>query len=226
MATRKRLTKAQKRTSKASTRVQIARDADVKKMTVKQLKLYIANEGKRLNQQLVEIQKRGLERESFAYSKLVDTPRYAEYLGLSKSGKVKVNLAIRGKSRGEMQRVAGLIQKFANTKTITVTGIKSYYKSVFTSLRTKYKEFGELSDEELADILKTEGFSHAKAVLGSDTIFKIIHQNADVNFMKQYLENVGALQSKYAMKKELKKLKAEFVPVPAGEFNPFTTNVN
>lgn len=221
MAKRKTLTKAQKRTSKASTRVQVARDADVKRMTVKQLKLYIANEGKRLNQQLVEIQKRGLEHESFAYSKLVDSPRYAEYLGLSKSGRVKVNLAIRGKSRGEMQRVAGLIQKFANTKTITVTGIKSYYKSVFNTLRGKYNEFGDLTDEQLADILKTEGFAHAKAVLGSDTIFKIIHQNADVDFMRQYLENVGAMQSKYAMKKELKTLKANFQPVPAGVVTPF-----
>lgn len=221
MATRKRLTNAQKRTSKASSRVQIARDADVKKMTVKQLKLYIANEGKRLNQQLVEIQKRGLQRESFAYSKLVDTPRYAEYLGLSKSGRVKVNLAIRGKSRGEMQRVAGLIQKFANTKTITVTGIKSYYESVFNKLRSNYDGFGKLTDEQLADILKTEGFAHAKAVLGSDTLFNIIHENASVDFMTQYLENVGALQSKYAMRKELKNLKATFQPVPAGVVTPF-----
>lgn len=218
---RKKLTKAQKRTSKASTKVQIARDADVKKMTVKQLKLYIANEGKRLNQQLVEIQKRGLQSQSFAYSKLVDTPRYAEYLGISKSGKVKVNLATRGLSRGNMQRIAGLIQQFANTKTITVTGIKSYYKSVFDKLRSNYDGFGNLTDEQLADILKTEGFAHAKAVLGSDTIFNIIHENADVNFMSQYLENVGALQSKYAMRKELKSLKANFQPVPAGVVTPF-----
>lgn len=221
---RKKLTKAQKRTSKASTKVQIARDADVKKMTVKQLRLYIANEGKRLNQQLVEIQKRGLQSQSFAYSKLVDTPRYAEYLGISKSGRVKVNLATRGLTRGNMQRIAGLIQQFANTKTITVTGIKSYYKSVFDKLRSNYDGFGKLTDEQLADILKTEGFAHAKAVLGSDTIFNIIHENADVNFMSQYLENVGALQSKYAMRKELKDLKATFKPVPAGVVTPFDVN--
>lgn len=221
MASRKRLTKAQKRTPKASKQVLVARDADVKKMTVNQLKLYIANEGKRLNQQLVEIQKRGLQQESFAYSKLVDTPRYAQYLGMSKSGRVKVNLAIRGKSRGEMQRVAGLIQQFANTKTITVTGIKSYYKGVFDKLRSKYNEFGDLTDEQLADILKTEGFAHAKAVLGSDTIFKMIHQNADVAFMQEYLDNVGSMQSKYAMRKEFKRMKAEFQPLPAGQVTPF-----
>lgn len=221
MAARKRLTKAQKRTSKASPQVQVARDANVKSMTVKQLKLYIANEGKRLNQQLVEIQKRGLQRESFAYSKLVDTPRYAQYLGTSKSGRVKVNLAIRGKSRGEMQRIAGLIQQFANTKTITVTGIKQYYKSVFKSLRSKYEGFGDLSDEELADILKTEGFAHAKAVLGSDVIFSMIHKSADVNFMKDYLESTGELQSKYAMRKRYNNMRKDFQPVPAGVVTPF-----
>ena len=218
---RKRLTKIQKRTPKASKQVQVARDADVKKMTVKQLKLYIANEGKRLNQQLVEIQKRGLQRESFAYSKLVDTPRYATYLGTSKSGRVKVNLATRGKSRGEMQRVAGLIQQFANTKTITVTGIKSYYASVFQKLRANYEGFGDLSDEQLADILKTEGFAHAKAVVGSANIFTMIHESADINEMKDYLEKTGSLKSKYKMIKQFQKYHPDFMPVPAGKKTPF-----
>ena len=209
---------------KASSNVYRARDIDVQKMGSKELKSYIQNEGKRLNQQLVELQKKGYTDQSFAYSKLTETPRYAEFLGLSKSGKVKVNLNTRGKTRSQLQRIANVIQRFVTTKTITISGIKDYYKNVFTTLRGKYKGFGSLSDEQLADILKTDGFSHAKAVLGSDTIFKMIHQEADVDFMAEYLDRIGDLKTRDAAELEfdkMKQLKAGFTPVPEGMEIPF-----
>ena len=209
---------------KASSNVYRARDIDVQKMGSKELKSYIQNEGKRLNQQLVELQKKGYTDQSFAYSKLTETPRYAEFLGLSKSGKVKVNLNTRGKTRSQLQRIANVIQRFVTTKTITISGIKDYYKNVFTTLRGKYKGFGSLSDEQLADILKTDGFSHAKAVLGSDTIFKMIHQEADVDFMAEYLDRIGDLKTRDAAELEfdkMKKLKSGFTPVPEGMEIPF-----
>ena len=209
---------------KASSNVYRARDIDVQKMGSKELKSYIQNEGKRLNQQLVELQKKGYTDQSFAYSKLTETPRYAEFLGLSKSGKVKVNLSTRGKTRSQLQRIANVIQRFVTTKTITISGIKDYYKNVFTTLRGKYKGFGSLTDEQLADILKTDGFSHAKAVLGSDTIFKMIHQEADVDFMAEYLDRIGDLKTRDAAELEfdkMKRMKAGFTPVPEGMEIPF-----
>lgn len=209
---------------KASKNVYRAREVDPQKMGAAQLKSYIANEGKRLNQQLVELQKRGYTDQSFAYSKLTETPRYAEYLGLSKSGKVKVNLSTRGKTRSQLQRMASLIQRFANTKTITISGIKDYYKNVFNTLRSKYDGFGGLTDEQLADILKTDGFSHAKAVLGSDTIFQMIHKAADVDFMEQYLENIGSMETRNAAEMEFKRMQSMssgFSPIPAGVEIPF-----
>lgn len=222
MAKRKMLTSAQKRTPKASSQVQRARQAEVKNMSARELKSYIANEGKRLNQQLAEIQKRGLQTQSFAYSKLVDQPKYSQYLGKSKSGKVKVELATRGKKRGELQRMASLIQKFVNTKTITVSGIKDYYKNVFTTLRSKYDGFLDLTDDQLADILKTEGFAHAKAVVGSDVIFKMIHTAADVDFMADFLESAGALRSKNGMINKFKNMyNREWQTLPAGVKTPF-----
>ena len=209
---------------KASSNVYRARDIDVQKMGAKELKSYIRNEGKRLNQQLVELQRKGYTDQSFAYSKLTETPRYAEFLGLSKSGKVKVNLSTRGKTRSQLQRIANVIQRFVTTKTITISGIKDYYKNVFTTLRGKYKGFGSLTDEQLADILKTDGFTHAKAVLGSDTIFKMIHQEADVDFMAEYLDRIGDLKTRDAAELEFNKmkgLKAGFTPVPEGMDIPF-----
>ena len=81
----------------------------------------------------------------------------------------------------------------------------------------------ELACQKATEVATLE-VAKGKAVLGSDTIFKIIHENANVDFMAQYLENVGALQSKYAMRKELKNLKATFQPVPAGVVTPFDVN--
>lgn len=209
---------------KASSNVYRARDVDIQKMGSKELRSYIQNEGKRLNQQLVELQKRGYTDQSFAYSKLTETPRYAEFLGLSKSGRVKINLGTRGKSRSQLQRVANVIQRFVTTKTITISGIKDYYKNVFTTLRSKYKGFGNLSDEQLADILKTDGFTHAKAVLGSDTVFKMIHQEADVNFMAEYLDRIGDLRTRDAAELEFERMqgvKMGFTPIPDNIKIPF-----
>ena len=209
---------------KASANVYKARDVDIQKMGSKELKSYIQNEGKRLNQQLVELQKRGYTDQSFAYSKLTETPRYAEFLGLSKSGRVKVNLGTRGKSRSQLQRIANVIQRFVTTKTITISGIKDYYKNVFTTLRSKYKGFGNLTDEQLADILKTDGFTHAKAVLGSDTIFKQIHEAADVNFMAEYLDRIGDLKTRDAAELEYDRMRGlalGFSPVPDSMQLPF-----
>ena len=209
---------------KASSNVYRAREIDIQKMGSKELRSYIQNEGKRLNQQLVELQKRGYTDQSFAYSKLTETPRYAEFLGLSKSGRVKINLGTRGKSRSQLQRVANVIQRFVTTKTITISGIKDYYKNVFTTLRSKYKGFGNLSDEQLADILKTDGFTHAKAVLGSDTVFKMIHQEADVNFMAEYLDRIGDLRTRDAAELEFERMqgiKMGFTPIPDNIKIPF-----
>lgn len=209
---------------KASSNVYYGREIDVQKMGAKELRAYVQNEGKRLNQQLAELQKRGYTDQSFAYSKLTETPRYAEFLGLSKSGKVKINLNTRGKSRSQLQRVANIIQRFANTKTITISGIKDYYKNVFSTLRGKYEGFGDLTDEQLANILKTDGFTHAKGVLGSDTIFKMIHQAADVDFMEKYLENIGDLKTREAAEVEFDRMQGllkGFTPVPDDVVIPF-----
>lgn len=209
---------------KASSNVYKARDIDIQKMGSKELRSYIQNEGKRLNQQLVELQRKGYTDQSFAYSKLTETPRYAEFLGLSKSGRVKVNLGTRGKSRSQLQRIANVIQRFVTTKTITISGIKDYYRNVFNTLRSKYKGFGNLTDEQLADILKTDGFSHAKAVLGSDTVFNMIHKEADVDFMAEYLDRIGDLKTRDSAELEfdrMRGLKTKFSPIPDDIKIPF-----
>ena len=215
--------KSQRLKPKASAQLQQAREADIQHMSSKELRSYIANEGKRLNQQIVEIEKKGLERESFAYEKLTSKPQYRDYLGTTKSGHLKVNLSTRGMSRPEMQRIANIIQKFSQAQTMTASGIKEYYSNVFNGLRDRYPGMAELTDEQLSDILKTEGFLHAKGVVGSDTVMKLIAKAASPDQMINFLQAAGTLDthdeaiSKY---NEIMSTSGDWQPVPL-DFNVF-----
>ena len=217
------LKKSQTLKPKASTQVQQAREADLQHMSTKELRSYIANEGKRLNQQIVEIEKRGLERESFAYEKLTSKPQYRDYLGTTKSGHIKVNLATRGMSRPEMQKVANIIQKFSQAQTMTASGIQEYYSNVFNGLRDRYPGMSGLTDSQLSDILKTEGFLHAKGVVGSDTVMKLIQKAASPEQMIEFLQAAGTLDTHdEAINKynEIMSTDGDWQPVPL-DFNIF-----
>lgn len=211
---------------KASSRVNKARSADIKGMSSKELSSYIAQEGKRLNQQIAEIEKRGLQTASFAYERLTSKPTYALYLGVSKSGRTKINLSTRGMSRSEKQQLAGVIRKFAQAKTMTKSGIESYNKKVLNSLRASYSGMNKLNDAQLADILKTTGFAHIKGTVGSDVIMKMIAQAADYEAMKDFLEAAGTLQTVDGAISRYNEINStysgEFEPLPAGAFTPWS----
>ena len=168
---------------------------DIHGATVKELRAYIANEGKRLNQQLVEIQKRGLTETSFGYEALANASKNREFLGVSKSGRLKVNLNTRGMERGELQRLARLIDRTTAYQTITVTGIKEYYGRVFATLRAKYPGLAQFSDKELEDILKTEGWESAKSTVGSSQAFEMVGSADNADKIMAFLESSGAGKS-------------------------------
>lgn len=219
--------KSERLKSRASSQLQEAREADLQYMTLKELRSYIANEGKRLNQQIVEIEKRGLEKESFAYEKLTSKPQYRDYLGTTKSGHLKVNLSTRGLSRPELQRIANVIQKFSQAQTMTASGIKQYYENVFNGLRDTYPGMSKLTDDQLADILKTEGFLHAKGVVGSDTVMKLIQKAASPEQMIEFLKASGSLDThEESIEKynEIMGTSGDFEPLPL-DFNIFDDDI-
>lgn len=173
----------------AGRKVQKAREIDIVRASTKALQSYIANEGKRLNQQIVAIEKNpSLVKASFAYKALVESPANAQYLGRNKSGYTKINLSTRGMTRQQLQQLAGIIKKTAGSQTITKQGIKSYYGRVFDSLRAKYPGLNKFSDEQLSDILTTTGFESAKGADGSDRIFTIISQGQSIDNVVSYIE--------------------------------------
>lgn len=196
---------------------------DVHGATVKELRAYIANEGKRLNQQLVEIQKRGLTETSFGYEALANSSKNRDFLGVSKSGRLKVNLNTRGMERGELQRLAKLIDRTTAYQTITVTGIKEYYGRVFAKLREKYPGLAQFSDKQLEDILKTEGWESAKASVGSSQAFEMIGSADNADKIMAFLESSGAGKSIESYVKDFNEFTgARYVWQPAEEI-PFTS---
>lgn len=180
---------------------------DIHGATVKELRAYISNEGKRLNQQLVEIQKRGLQESSFGYDNLTKRSINHPFLGVSKSGMLKVNLSTRGLGRGELQELAGVIKRTVSYQTITITGIKQYYGRVFETLRNKpgYENLKRFTDTQLADILKTTGWESAKTTLGSEQAFRMIGSVKSANQAIKWLERSGGGQSIDSYVKEFNK---------------------
>lgn len=168
---------------------------DIHGATVKELRQYIANEGKRLNQQLVEIQKRGLTESSFGYEALVNQSKNREFLGVSKSGRLKIKLNTRGLDRGELQRLAKIINRTTSYQTITITGIKEYYGGVFETLKDKYPGLKGLTDDQLSNILKTGGWESAKATVGSEQAFRMIGSADNADKIMGFLERSGAGKS-------------------------------
>lgn len=197
---------------------------DIRSASTKELKLYISQEGKRLNQQLVEVQKRGLTGGSFAYKALADRPSNREFLGVSKSGKLKINLNTRGKDRAYLQKLAGVINRSISYKTLTISGLKGYYQRVFKTLRGKegYEGLSKLSDAQLSDILNTEGWESMKATVGSEQAFRMIGSANSAEKIVDFLESTGGgMEISNYVSKFNKEVGAEYVWEPAINV-PFT----
>lgn len=175
--------------------VQKARQIDIRSATKEQLRMYISQEGKRLNWQLSQLEKKGMETSSFAYQNLVNQSSNRPFLGKSASGSTKINLSTRGKTRQQMEAMASIIQKTVNSQTITVSGIKNYYKTVFDSLRKRYPELNKFSDEELADIFTTMGFESAKNKLGSDRLMQMVAQAKNADSIENYIEQANGFET-------------------------------
>lgn len=182
--------------------VQKARQIDIRSATKDQLRMYISQEGKRLNWQIAQLEKRGLEKSSFAYQKLINSQANQQYLGTSASGHMKVSLSTRKMSKQQMQALASVINKTVNSQTITPSGIKNYYSSVFNSLRQRYPELNKFTDEQLADIFTTMGFESTKDKLGSDRLMQMIAQSSSAGAIEDYIEKSGGFETIISAEKQ------------------------
>lgn len=200
--------------------VQKSRQINIRSATKEQLRLYISQEGKRLNWQIAELEKRGLERSSFAYQNLIDRSANQQYLGKSKSGHMKIKLNTRAMTKQQMQSLASVISATVNSQTITPSGIKNYYKSVFDSLRKRYPELQKFSDDELADIFTTMGFESAKNKLGSDRLMQMISQSKNAQSIQDYIEQSNGFETIISAERKFNDImETEFTYVKTSPFD-------
>lgn len=183
-------------------------DIDVLHASKSELISYIRTEGKRANTALAEIQKQHKETESFAYDYVAS--RLGNLTKTSKTGKLAFGLSTKGKSRGELMRLASAIKGYRTASTSTVGGIASHYEQAFESLKKSErvgKYIKDMSRKEWADITNTVGFKSFMKTFGSDRIFKVYNALENKDDIFKILESAGELKTVLDIKQYLKKNK-------------------
>lgn len=181
---------------------------DILHATKAELIAYIRAEGKRANTALAKIQTKHKETESFAYDYVAS--RLGNLTKTSKSGKLSFGLSTKGKSRGELMRLASAIKGYRTASTSTVGGISTHYEKSFESLKNSEKVgkyIKGMSRKEWADITNTVGFKSFMKTFGSDRIFKVYNALEDKNDIFKILESSGELKTVMDIRRYLKRNK-------------------
>lgn len=171
-------------------------DIDVLHATKSELIAYIRAEGKRANTALAEIQTKHKETESFAYDYV--SSRLGNLTKTSKSGKLSFGLSTKGKSRGELMRLASAIKGYRTASTSTVGGITTHYEKAFKGLKdseTVGKYIEDMTESQWKDITNTIGFKSFMSTFGSQRIFKLFNALENKNDIIEILEHSGELKT-------------------------------
>lgn len=171
-------------------------DIDVLHATKAELIAYIRAEGKRANTALAEIQKQHKETESFAYDYVAS--RLGNLTKTSKSGKISFGLSTKGKSRGELMRLAGAIKGYRTASTSTVGGIATHYEKAFKGLKDSKsvgKYIKDLTQSQWKDITNTVGFNSFMSTFSSSRIFKLYNALDNKDDIFEILEHAGQFKT-------------------------------
>lgn len=183
-------------------------EIDVLHANKSELIAYIRAEGKRANTALAEIQSKHKETESFAYDYVAS--RLGNLTKTSKSGKLSFGLSTKGKTRGELMRLASAIKGYRTASTSTVGGISSHYEKSFESLKNSDKVgkyIKNMTRKEWSDITNTIGFKSFMKTFGSDRIFKVYNALENKDDIFKILESSGELKTVLDIKRYLNKNK-------------------
>ena len=153
---------------------------NVNTLTEKELKAGIQSLAKTANQRLRQLEKSNkatsspaykyIERLAFDASKTKGTgaDKYS-FIGETKWGKIKFNTATTKMSQSQLREEFSFLQRFLNTKTSTVTGVKKNIEKGYEKFKEQYEKatgstLGEGSIELWGDAL----FKHFSEIYGSD----------------------------------------------------------
>ena len=161
---------------------------NVNSLTEKELKAGIQSLAKVANQRLRQLEKSNkatsspaykyIERLAFDASKTKGTgdDKYS-FIGETKWGEIKFNTATTKMSQSQLRQEFSFLQRFLNTKTSTVTGVKKNIEKGYEKFKEQYEKatgstLGEGSIELWGDAL----FKHFAEIYGSDEAENLMQQ--------------------------------------------------
>lgn len=110
---------------------------NLRTLSTERLKAFVQSHGKVVNNRLVAIEKAGLE--AYPAYQYISSRLSPDKTSLSKSGHLKINIGVRGKSRNELLEIATIIQNFEKAKSSTIGGIRKINKTI--KQRTEQKNW-------------------------------------------------------------------------------------
>lgn len=165
----------------------------VNSLTEKELKAGIQSLAKVANQRLRQLEKSNkatsspaykyIERVAFDASKTKGTgaDKYS-FIGETKWGEIKFNTATTKMNQSQLRQEFSFLQRFLNTKTSTVTGVKKNIEKGYEKFKEQYEKatggtLGEGSIELWGDAL----FKHFSEIYGSDEAENLMQQIDSAN---------------------------------------------
>ena len=146
---------------------------NLRSLSTERLKAFVQSHGKVLNQRLVAIEKAGLE--TYPAYQYISSRLSSDKTSLSKSGHLKLNIGVRGKSRNELLEIATIIDNFENAKTSTISGIRKTNKII--KKKTEQKIGVHFTEEQFGKFWSSLAVDSFKSKFGSGQV---------VNLLKKY----------------------------------------
>ena len=146
---------------------------NLRTLSTERLKAFVQSHGKVANQRLVALEKAGLE--TYPAYQYISSRLAPDKTSLSKSGHLKLNIGVRGKSRNELLEIATIIDNFEKAKTSTVSGIRKTNKIV--KKKTEQKIGVHFTEEQFGKFWSSMAVVSFKSKFGSGQV---------VNMVKKY----------------------------------------
>lgn len=143
---------------------------NLRTLSTKRLKAFVQSHGKVANQRLVALEKAGLER--YPAYQYISSRLSSDKTAISKSGHLKLNIGVRGKSRNELLEIATIIDNFEKAKTSTVKGIRAVNKDI--KKKTEEKTGVQFTDDQFGKIWTIVAVESFISKFGSKQFVKLI----------------------------------------------------
>ena len=161
---------------------------NVNTLTEKELKAGIQSLAKVANQRLRQLEKSNkatsspaykyVERLAFDATKTKGTgkDKYS-FIGETKWGEIKFNTATKKMSQSQLRQEFSLLQRFLNTKTSTVKGVKKNIVESLEKFKEQYeKQTGRPISNDVVSLWSDSLFKHFSEIYGSDAAENLMQQ--------------------------------------------------